>query len=687
MAFDYDVFFSYRHRPLDGEITRRSFNALESYKLPKQLRRQGFEDIRRAFRDTEELPVSRILTETIDAALHSCNCLVVVCSTDTPASEWIDREVSIFIEIGRADHIYPLLITGDPEQSFPPSLKLVPDIEDRIMDIRCEGNDVKKMMAKADTELLKVIAGITGCDEDELRREHQMRRSRRLVTRAGGAAAVLIAVTGISLGLMNMANSYRNEAAQREQASMRILNELTYSLPDHLTNVPGAYSKIADILRSNTEDINAILRLSKNKEAAEYEAAANYEKLATAGSVLGQYNDALVSEEQAIDIFASLADSEYPGGRDALASAYNNRGRILNAMGSYSDAGADFQTAMDLLGDDEEADPLLLASIALNAGANSIDSGDSASAAEWFKKSIETLSSKEETGEMIETAAKANYNYGVLLQRTGKYDDAEVRLSEAIRLYSILRENNDSLINISSHVQATSALAVCLTDQGRYDEAGSSYESAISAAEMLASDDDNTDSLLLLAGLYNNRGLCYNIQGEYASADVYYEKAAGIYKKVSDRTGTASDAAVYAASLLNLAENTFKLGDYERSRERFEDGLKTYRNACASLGNYNNAMYHAWLSYYELICLRDTDAALDSALSAYELQPDNVLVNLNLAYACLYSGYYDDADTLFSMIASLGEGQAETIIGDLEAQQRAGLYSPHTEEVYRLLGR
>ena len=33
MNFEYDVFFSYRHRPLDEEITRKSFNAIESYKL------------------------------------------------------------------------------------------------------------------------------------------------------------------------------------------------------------------------------------------------------------------------------------------------------------------------------------------------------------------------------------------------------------------------------------------------------------------------------------------------------------------------------------------------------------------------------------------------------------------------------------------------------------------------------
>ena len=165
MSFRYDFFFSYRHKPLDAEITQKTFNLVESYRLPKALRERGCEDVRRAFRDLEELPVSRILTDTIDQALHSTRCLIVVCSTDTPSSEWIDREVATFIELGRAEHIYPLLISGDPEHSFPPSLKLVPDIRGRIMDIRTPGNAVKTMMAKAETEILRAVADVAGCQE------------------------------------------------------------------------------------------------------------------------------------------------------------------------------------------------------------------------------------------------------------------------------------------------------------------------------------------------------------------------------------------------------------------------------------------------------------------------------------------------------------------------------------------
>ena len=41
MSYDYDVFFSYRHKPLDSQITEKLFNLIESYKLPDSLRNKG----------------------------------------------------------------------------------------------------------------------------------------------------------------------------------------------------------------------------------------------------------------------------------------------------------------------------------------------------------------------------------------------------------------------------------------------------------------------------------------------------------------------------------------------------------------------------------------------------------------------------------------------------------------------
>ncbi len=677
--YDYDVFFSYRHRPLDSEITQKLFNLAENYRLPVSLREAGLSGVKRAFRDTEELPVSRILTDTIDKALHSTDCLVVVCSTDTPSSEWVDREVATFIELGRADHVFPILISGDPETSFPPSMKLIPDIMDRLMDIRAEGNDTKRMMALASTEMLRVIACVAGCSEDELLREHRIEQSRRTVKRSVCCAAAFVLILAVSLSLMIRAQNYRKEAEKREAASMQILNELTYGLPDSLANVPGSYGRMRDILYSNTEDINKILRLTRNKEAGEYEAAVNYEKLATAENVLGMHNEALTSENTAISIFETLAGAGYEKAEASAASGYNNRAIILNSAGRYEEAGADYDKAIDMQKALAHGDDLVLARMIFNSGGNAIDLGNGDIAAERFEQSLELLNGMQRSADVLDALGTVKYDYGILLYRSGLYDDAAAILSEACDDLTALIGMNDSLRNRSNYVQTASILAACLTDSGKYEEADGYYEEAIKAAEILAEDEENISYQQMLAELYNNRGLSHNIRGDYAAADEYYAEASDAYGKVYRKTGTDPDRAAYAMSLLNIGENAFKACDYERSRKFFVSGLDEYGKAADSLGTYYKAQYLAWRSYYELIHLKDFDAALASSSEAYEMQPDNTLVKMNYAYACLYSGNEELAEKLLRGIASSGLGEKDTIMRDLRAQREAGLESKNID--------
>ncbi len=694
--FTYDVFFSYRHRPLDSEITQKTFNLLESYRLPKPLREQGFPEIHRAFRDTEELPVSRILTESIDAALHSANCLIVVCSTDTPSSAWIDREVGIFIELGRADRIYPLLISGDAEQSFPPSLKLIPDIMDRVMDIRVPGSPVRKMMAKADTEILKAVSGVTGCRYEDLLREHQIRRNSRLIARGAGATATFLAVLAVSFGLMRLAQNYRDAAAERERASMNMLSELTYELPARLTAVPDAYGHISGILSCNTEDIIAIVRLSQHREAVEFEEASNFEKLATARGVLGQYEEALQAQETAVGLYRSLVNAGVDGSLEELASSCNNRGRLLHLAGRYAEAGEAYAEAIALYAGATSPSRSELATFITNAGANLASSGDLAGAAQRYEEALTLLGGAQNTWEAVKAAAGANYNYGIILYQVGRYSEAEDRLRQAYSFYDSMLEQSQSMADPHSFVQTVSALALCLADEGRFREADGLYARAIQTALAQASGAASAEGAVLslydqlesqknLAYLFNNRGLLLNMQADYRTADTYYLRASEIYRGISERTASPSDAAVYAVTMLNVGENAFKAGEYKHSREAFEAGLQAYGPVCEMLGSSETAQYYAWLSYYELVHLRDPQAALEAGLKGYELQPNAVLANINLSYALLYCGYEDDCDTLIRSVAALGEGQIQNIRLDLDAQERAGLSSGHIPVLRQLL--
>ena len=175
------------------------------------------------------------------------------------------------------------------------------------------------------------------------------------------------------------------------------------------------------------------------------------------------------------------------------------------------------------------------------------------------------------------------------------------------------------------------------------------------------------------------------MHGDYSTADTMYSKAAEIYRKIASKTGAASDSAMAATAMINIGENAFKLPDYSRSESYFKAGLKVYEEALSGLGQYDRAQYLAWLSYYRLVCERDYDAAFDAAYEAYQLQPDNVLVFQILGYACLYVGYYDDAEMILTAVGNLGGGQAEMIRRDLEAQEQAGLWNERIPELIHAL--
>lgn len=684
MSFKYDVFFSYRHKPLDTEITKKAFQWFESYRLPASLKGEGAGEIQRAFRDSEELALSRILTETIDDALRSSNVLVVVCSTDTPSSEWVDREIEMFIELGRAEHIFPLLISGDEESSFPPSLKKIPDVRERIMDVRVPDGTAKEIMKKAPDQFLKAVADITGCNEARLRRENTFRKNRRTLCRTVSVAAIL-AFTGIvSFLLMSLAQNYRAKAQIQEQATMRILNELTYDLPASLIDVPGAYSRIAGILEENAETIDLIIRMSTDSDNVLFEAAQNREKLANARNVLGMYDEALEAQDLAIQSFEELAVDGGDVYVLAYGSSYNNRGSILHEAGRYTEAASDFERAAGILRDMEQPDRLMLARVYRNLGANAVSLGEDTADA-YFQEALSFLDEESDDLEYLLLTALIQYNQGVGLHRSGRYEEASAVLEQSVQNYETVLEKKVTLQNLRAHVNSLSALAACLTDSGRYEEAEYNYLIAEADAEDLAKDLENQKDQALLAELYNNHGLCLNAQGKYEEADALYTKASELYRQIAEVSGSVSSTTVYAVSLLNTGENAFKAGKYGEAEQLFREGLKAFESVLDELDPYDQAQYYTWLSYHRLINDFDYRGAYEAAVTACTLQPNSILANMNLGYACLYCGYEEDCDEILGAVAALGEGQADMIRKDLQAQSSAGLYSPHTDAVLQIL--
>jgi len=205
-SFRYDAFISYRHVEPDRRWAKWLHASLETYRVPKQLVRQRgvARRIKRVFRDEEELPASADLNAEIETALRESRFLIVVCSPRVVQSQWVNKEVLRFREMGRHDRILALLIEGEPSDSFPPALReirrkitdesgmereQIEEVEPLAADVRPTRHEARGHLGRM--ARLRLVACVLGCRFDDLRQREQERRTRR-IARLGMAASLLL---------------------------------------------------------------------------------------------------------------------------------------------------------------------------------------------------------------------------------------------------------------------------------------------------------------------------------------------------------------------------------------------------------------------------------------------------------------------------------------------------------------
>lgn len=212
-GYKYRAFISYSSS--DRSTAERLQRSLESYWIPKPLRRSGIhrnERVSPIFRDRSDLKVSADLGQTIREALESSEYLIVLCSPAASNSQWVDREISFFKELGRSDNIIAVIVHGvpavndplrEPQGAFPKALvgllsgdgsltePLAADIQEPAADGRGgDGFDLAK---------LKIIATLLGVSLAELtqRQAEVDRRQRRVAQAIAAAMLVLTVVAGV----------------------------------------------------------------------------------------------------------------------------------------------------------------------------------------------------------------------------------------------------------------------------------------------------------------------------------------------------------------------------------------------------------------------------------------------------------------------------------------------------------
>lgn len=244
--FKYEAFISYRHVEPDAAIAEAIHKMVETFKVPKEFYVDGKRPVFRVFRDREELTTTS-LSDSITEALRSSKFLIVICSKRTPLSEWCIKEAELFKEIRGEQYIIPVLVEGEPHESFPPPIlgikRLVeqadgalveeeheilaaelrpPEVQDPAFvgyeALEKSGDPKLQTLKKQALEQLKVekyriMAAILGCTFGDLKQRDKERRTRTLLKLSGVVATALL-----FFGVF-MFNAYRNENIARVEAT------------------------------------------------------------------------------------------------------------------------------------------------------------------------------------------------------------------------------------------------------------------------------------------------------------------------------------------------------------------------------------------------------------------------------------------------------------------------------------
>ena len=205
MAVHYSAFISYRHHPEDIRVATQIQHGLERFPIPRALKNQG-KRIDRVFRDKEELPITSDINENIEEALRTSDYLIVICSTHTRESVWVQREIETFLKYHDRNRILTVLVNGEPFEVIPKSL-----LECQVIDpetglektvpmepLSCDWRHPSKRQ-RYQEELPRLAAALLDCNYDELRQRQRQHRQRRLIALFSGCLAASLALAGYFL--------------------------------------------------------------------------------------------------------------------------------------------------------------------------------------------------------------------------------------------------------------------------------------------------------------------------------------------------------------------------------------------------------------------------------------------------------------------------------------------------------
>ena len=181
----FTAFISYRHKPLDMAVAEELIRLIEHYRVPRELRKEGKTSLGKVFRDRDELGVYHDLEEAIYPALEQSEFLIVVCTPDTPKSEWVLLEIAHFLKHHPRENILVIHAAGTAQEAIPEQITHVYDEKGDLLEkktplsIFLADDNEKKVLSNLRRQFLQIAAALMRHSYDSLVLRHEYRKPRR----------------------------------------------------------------------------------------------------------------------------------------------------------------------------------------------------------------------------------------------------------------------------------------------------------------------------------------------------------------------------------------------------------------------------------------------------------------------------------------------------------------------------
>jgi tetratricopeptide (TPR) repeat protein len=457
----YAGFISYSHA--DKRWARWLHKKLETYRIPRFLRNGGDRRLGKFFLDEAELGSSSDLSASINSALQSSDCLIVICSPASAASNMVAEEIRVFERLHSRKRVFCLVVDGqpaasarglDPEQECfsPPLLEGAEPL----------AADVRGGRRRHQEALERLIAGILDVGFDDIKRRELVRRNQRLVRISAISSVVsvgAVALTAFAFDARNDAREQKVLAETETRKSQRILEFVLESFQS------------ADPYESNGLEISAEeilqrsrLRLESDLDAEPEVRRTMRQSMALVYHRLGDYDTAVALLRE------NIAELDGVGNTLELARHKGYLASSLIELGDYDVAQALLREELDFYRNFRTEDSLLGGALS-DLGRVLKDKGELEPAEDSLREAVDVL---ERLGTPSFELMVAYNNLGVVLQQRGKLADARKFFEKTVAIreerfgpehpYTARAENN---------------IGTLLYAQGNVDEAHLYYSRAL----------------------------------------------------------------------------------------------------------------------------------------------------------------------------------------------------------------